>query len=70
MDFILGLLTAVVFFIGLTATYTVGYKRGKKGTAPLTQDEVKQREIEAFNKGFKELFAYDVDKALQRKKVE
>lgn len=69
MEFLYGLLTAVVFFIALITFYYIGYKQGKKVSAPLPLDEEKQREIDRFNKGFKELFNYDVEKALQRKKV-
>jgi cbb3-type cytochrome oxidase subunit 3 len=70
MDFLLGLLTAVVFFIAVIAVYFVGYKQGKRhqpANKPLP-DEEKQK-MERFNKHFKELFAYDVDTAIQRKKV-
>jgi hypothetical protein len=69
MEFFLGLLTAVVFFIGLLAVYQVGYKQGKKTSVPIPLDEEKQRQLEAFDKGFREIFTYDVTKALQKKKV-
>jgi hypothetical protein len=69
MEFFLGLLTAVVFFIGLLAVYHAGYKRGKQTSAPIPLDEEKQRQLEAFDKGFREIFSYDVAKALQKKKV-
>lgn len=69
MEFIYGLLTAVVFFIALISFYYIGYKQGKKVSAPIPLDDEKQRQIERFNKDFKALFNYDVEKALQRKKV-
>jgi hypothetical protein len=69
MEFIYGLLTAVVFFIALLSFYYVGYKRGKRVSAPVPIDKEKQRDIEQFNKEFKAIINYDVAKALQRKKV-
>jgi hypothetical protein len=68
MEFLLGLLTAVVFFIALLSTFYLGYKQGKKGTAPIPLNKEKQREIERFDKDFKALFNYDVETALKGKK--
>jgi hypothetical protein len=70
MEFFYGLLTAVVFFIALLSFFYLGYKQGKKGSAPLPIDNEKQSEIERFNRDFKALFNYDVETALQRKKVQ
>jgi hypothetical protein len=69
MEFFLGLLTAVVFFIALIAIYYVGYKQGKKVSAPTPLNDEKKRQLEQYDKGFKEIFSYDVEKALQPKKV-
>ena len=72
MEFLYGLLTAVAFFIALLGFYFIGYKAGKRTHTPkpLSEaDESEKYKLEQFNKGFKEMFAYDVDKALQRKKV-
>jgi hypothetical protein len=69
MEFFFGLLTAVVFFIALIAVYYVGYKQGKKTSAPIPLTDDKQRQMEQFDKGFKAIFSYDVEKALQPKKV-
>lgn len=68
MEFILGALTAVVFFLLLISAYWLGTKRAIKAQPPPI-DEEQKREIERFNRHFKELFNYDVDKARQRKKV-
>jgi hypothetical protein len=66
MEYFLGLLTAVVFFV----VYELGKRQGgKKKTKQPSVDEVKQRQMEQFNKDFQAVFNYDVDKALQRKKV-
>ena len=69
MLFVYGLLTAVVFFIALLGAFYTGYKKGKRTPTPTPIQEEDKRKLEQFNKGFKEMFAYDVDKALQRKKV-
>lgn len=72
MEFILGLLTAVVFFICLFIAFKLGQKQTKptKKDNPLTEDEQRQRDkIKQFDQHFKSLFAYDVDTAIQRKKV-
>jgi predicted polyphosphate/ATP-dependent NAD kinase len=64
MEYFYGLLTAVVFFI----VYELGKHTGKK--APVTPvSEERKREMEQFDKHFKNLFTYDVDKAVQGKKV-
>jgi hypothetical protein len=67
--FILGLLTAVVFFIALIGAYLLGLRHKKKEIAPIPLDEEKQRQLEVWDKGFREIFSYDVAKALQKKKV-
>jgi choline-glycine betaine transporter len=69
MQFLYGLLTAVVFFIVLLAVFYVGYKRGKQThvSTPIPTEEKKK--MEKFNKHFQALFTYDVDTALQKKKV-
>jgi hypothetical protein len=44
--------------------------KAPKRDNPLTEDEMKQREqIKKYNEHFKKLFSYDVDTALQKKKV-
>jgi hypothetical protein len=69
MEYFLGLLTAVVFFIVTFFFFYMGYKQGKKASAPIPLDKEKKRQMEQFDKGFKEIFSYDVEKALQKKKV-
>ncbi|ULT55403.1 hypothetical protein L1999_20185 [Neobacillus drentensis] len=69
MEFIYGLLTAVVFFIALLSFYFIGYKQGNKQTSkPPDLEEV--RKAKEMRKGFMNMMNYDVDKALQRKKVQ
>jgi hypothetical protein len=68
MDFLYGLLTAVVFFIALLSFYYIGHKQGTKRTAKPPDDE-EVRKAKNLRKGFMNMMEYDVDKALQRKKV-
>jgi hypothetical protein len=70
MDFLYGLLTAVVFFIALLSFYYIGYKQGSKRTAkPPDPDNEEHRRAKEMRTGFMNMMEYDVDKALQRKKV-
>jgi hypothetical protein len=69
MEFIYGLLTAVVFFIALISFYFIGYKQGNKQTSkPPDNEEV--RKAKEMRVGFMNMMNYDVDTALQRKKVQ
>lgn len=69
MEYILGLLSGVVFFAVLVAAVYIGYRIGRKRPEPRQVDEQEQRKMKQFDKHFKELFSYDVNKATQRKKV-
>jgi hypothetical protein len=72
MEFILGLLSSAVFFICLFIAYRMGQKQTKppKKEKPLTEEAEHQKEqIKRYNEHFKRLFSYDVDTAVQRKKV-
>ncbi|WP_394139560.1 hypothetical protein [Cytobacillus oceanisediminis] len=69
MEYILGLLSGVVFFAVMGAFLFIGYKMGQKKHTAQPVDEEEQRKMQQFDKYFKDIFSYDVDKALQRKKV-
>jgi hypothetical protein len=69
MEFFLGALTAVVFFLLLIFAYWIGTKQTIKAQPPPPMDSEHKKELERYNKHFKALFNYDVEKALQRKKV-
>lgn len=69
MLFFYGLLTAVVFFLCVLTAFYMGYKQGKKVIKPKPLDEVKQRRMDQINKEFQAVFSYDLNTALQRKKV-
>jgi cbb3-type cytochrome oxidase subunit 3 len=72
MEFILGLLTMAVFLLCVYTAFKFGQKQTKAPSKvnTLTEDEERQKEqIKRYNEGFKELFSYDVEKALQPKKV-
>jgi hypothetical protein len=64
MEFILGLLTAVVFFIA----FYLGTRYGSKKPTITANEEDAQRARE-HRKGFMNMMNYDVDTALQKKKV-
>jgi hypothetical protein len=67
MEFIYGLLTAVVFF-ALLSFYYIGYKQGNKQTSKPPDDE-EVRKAREMRKSFMNMLTYDVDTALQKKKV-
>jgi predicted RND superfamily exporter protein len=69
MLFIYGLLTAVVFFLVLFSIFYLGYRTGKKNPSSVPVSDERKREMEKFDKHFKNLFNYDVGIAVQRKKV-
>lgn len=72
MQFLLGLLTAVVFFLCLAAAFYIGHRTKRKSSipVPLTEEEKeRQKEVKRYNQHFKALFSYDTEIALQRKKV-
>lgn len=69
MDFLLGVLTAVAFFLCLSGCFIIGYSLGKSKTKVQTDDDSK-REAKELQKSFVKLMNYDVTTALQpRKKV-
>jgi hypothetical protein len=68
MDFLYGLLTAVVFFIALLSFYYIGYKQGSKRIAKPPDDE-EVRKAKEMRKNFMNMMNYDVQTALQKKKV-
>jgi hypothetical protein len=68
MEFLLGLLVGVVFFLCVILAYWLGTKQSKH-TAPKEMDKQQRDELKRYNDHFKKLFTYDVEKAIQRKKV-
>jgi len=68
MEYLLGLLTAVVFFIVFFAGKHVGQQSIKRPKPP-DVDEKEQQEMKSFNEDFRKLFNYDVAQATARKKV-
>lgn len=59
-----------VFFMCLATAFYMGYRLKPKPPAPTPLDDKEKQRAERFEKHFKDLFSYDVDTALQRKKVE
>jgi hypothetical protein len=69
MDFIYGLLTAVVFFVALMWFFWMGTKYEQQKKLPDTPKNdvlLKQKKL---HEDFTKLMNYDVGKALERKKV-
>jgi hypothetical protein len=64
MEFILGLLTAAAFFIA----FYLGTRYSSKKPI-ITADEEEQRKARENRKAFMNMMNYDVDTALQKKKV-
>lgn len=69
MQFILGLLTAIVLFLLLATAFYLGRRQANKQIRTIPIDEEETRRIKAYNDHFKALFSYDVEKAIARKKV-
>jgi hypothetical protein len=72
MEFMIGALTGVLFFICVATAYAIGTRKAKTPSkvAAFTEEEQRKRdEIKRYNEHFKKLFSYDVDTALQKKKV-
>lgn len=68
MEYIIGSLITVVFFICVGGAYFLGMKQHPK-SKPLEVDEKEKQRIKQYNDHFKALFSYDVDTALKRKRV-
>jgi hypothetical protein len=64
MEFLLGLLTAAVFFIA----FYLGTRYGSKKPI-ITADAEEQRKAKEHRKAFMSMMNYDVDIAIQKKKV-
>jgi uncharacterized protein YpmS len=72
MDYFLGLLTAVVFFIAFLFFFYLGTRYGSKKTTVTADDEVQRKaksQAEKHREDLMNLINYDVEKAMQRKKV-
>jgi hypothetical protein len=69
MQFLYGLLTAVVFFIALLSFYYIGLKQGKQQKEQPIADEEEVRKAQKIRSDFQKLMNYDVDQATARKKV-
>ena len=67
MQFILGLLTAIVLFLLLATAFYLGRRQANKQirTNPINEEE--KRRKERFDNHFRELFNYDISTALKRK---
>lgn len=70
MEYLIGLLSGVVFFIALIGGIIIGIKlnNGTKHKPP-SLGEKENNDLNKFNEDFQKLFSYDVAKATERKKV-
>ena len=68
MQFLYGLLTAVVFFILLAGAFYVGYRFNHKKVKAPDVDEEDQRRQKILHEDFQKLMGYNEDIALQRKR--
>jgi hypothetical protein len=66
MDFLYGLLTAVVFFIALLSFYYIGYRQGNKQTSKPPDDE-EVRKAKEMRKSFMNMMNYDVSDSFAEK---
>ena len=67
MQFLLGLLSGVGFFVVLLYVYRLGQQ--SKRPAVVQADEEGQKKAERMRQGFEQLMSYDVQTALKGKKV-
>jgi hypothetical protein len=66
IQFFLGAAVMLLFFVA----YELGKRQGNKNISPPKEMDKQQRdELKRYNDHFKKLFTYDVEKAIQRKKV-
>jgi hypothetical protein len=69
--FLLGLFAGIGFFVVFLLCLYIGYRIGKKPTAKVEKLEPREIQLQKqLKKEFDSLMSYDVDQALQRKKVE
>lgn len=71
MEFLIGLLTGVAFFIVFASGLYFGKRMNKHQIyKPPEVTEQQKREAEQLNADFKKLFSYDVNQAISRKQVD
>lgn len=69
MEFLVGLLSGVGLFVVVGGSSYLGYRQGRKKNTPATKDEEDARKANDLRKEFMSLMTYDVNKALERKRV-
>ena len=68
MDFVMGLLTGVVFLLVFFAGQYVEQRKNKRPKPP-DPDDRQIEEAKKLNEQFQQVMSYDVSKAIERKKV-
>jgi hypothetical protein len=73
MEYIIGLISGLVFFICLGLSFYFGYKAGskKQPITPINQDTDEQtiQRTKQLHEDFQAIMNYDLSTAMQRKKV-
>jgi len=67
MQFALGVLVTVAFFLCLYTAYKAGTRARKQNQREI--DETTKQKAERLRKGFEDMMSYDVSKAVSGKKV-
>ncbi|MGM7719433.1 hypothetical protein [Metabacillus sp. Hm71] len=69
MDFVFGFLIGIALFVVIYSAYQVGRLVGNKRVKPVEADSEELRRAKELHQGFLQVMNYDVNKALERKKV-
>lgn len=70
MEYLIGALMTVVFFILCVGSFYLGYRmKQHPQTKPPDVDQEKKQQLERYDNHFKALMNYDVPTALKRKQV-
>jgi hypothetical protein len=69
MEYVIGALIVVAFFIVFLAGGYIGYRLKHTKSKPPDTDDRQKNEMKQLNDEFKKIFSYNVNTALQRKKV-
>jgi hypothetical protein len=67
MEYLIGALATVAFFVCMYGAYIVGQRSRK--TVPREIDEQEAQRAKQLRRGFEQLMSYDVSKAVSGKKV-
>jgi hypothetical protein len=69
MEYVIGALIVVAFFIALLSGVYIGYRLKHTKSKPPDIDQEQKRHADQLKKDFDNLMSYNVNTALQKKKV-